>query len=52
MGGAWRNDHPDNIQAKHYWCSDKKKDRQEWMADGRSVEPLFRTHEIIGVLYR
>jgi hypothetical protein len=24
MGGAWRDDHPDNIQATHYWCNDEK----------------------------
>jgi len=21
MGGAWRDDHPDNIQAAHWWCN-------------------------------
>lgn len=21
MGGAWRDDHPDNIQATHWWCN-------------------------------
>lgn len=24
MGGAWRDDHPDNIQAVHYWCNSEK----------------------------
>ncbi len=24
MGGAWRDDHPDNIQATHFWCNDEK----------------------------
>ena len=24
MGGAWRDDHPDNIQATHWWCNDEK----------------------------
>lgn len=24
MGGAWRDDHPDNIQAAHSWCNDEK----------------------------
>jgi hypothetical protein len=24
MSGAWRDDHPDNIQAAHWWCSSKK----------------------------
>jgi hypothetical protein len=24
MGGAWRDDHPDNIQAVHRWCNDEK----------------------------
>jgi hypothetical protein len=24
MGGAFRDDHPDNIQAAHYWCNGEK----------------------------
>ncbi len=24
MGGAWRDDHPDNIQAAHRWCNSAK----------------------------
>jgi hypothetical protein len=24
MGGAWRDDHPDNIQALHWWCNGEK----------------------------
>jgi hypothetical protein len=24
MGGAWRDDHPDNIQATHWWCNSGK----------------------------
>jgi 5-methylcytosine-specific restriction endonuclease McrA len=24
MGGAWREDHPDNIQATHWWCNEAK----------------------------
>jgi hypothetical protein len=24
MGGAWRDDHPDNIQATHWWCNAEK----------------------------
>ena len=24
MGGAWRDDHPDNIQATHWWCNSEK----------------------------
>jgi hypothetical protein len=24
MGGAWRDDHPDNVQATHWWCNGKK----------------------------
>jgi hypothetical protein len=24
MGGAWRDDHPDNIQATHWWCNEQK----------------------------
>ncbi len=24
MGGAWRDDHPNNIQATHWWCNEEK----------------------------
>ena len=24
MGGAWRDDHPENIQAAHWWCNGAK----------------------------
>ena len=24
MGGAFRDDHPSNIQAVHYWCNSEK----------------------------
>jgi 5-methylcytosine-specific restriction endonuclease McrA len=24
MSGAWRDDHPDNIQAAHWWCNGDK----------------------------
>jgi hypothetical protein len=24
LGGAWRDDHPDNIQAVHWWCNGAK----------------------------
>jgi hypothetical protein len=24
MGGAWRDDHPENIQAVHWWCNSGK----------------------------
>ena len=24
MGGAWRDDHADNIQAVHWWCNGEK----------------------------
>jgi hypothetical protein len=24
MGGAWRDDHPDNVQAAHWWCNGDK----------------------------
>jgi hypothetical protein len=24
MGGTWRDDHPDNIQAVHWWCISEK----------------------------
>lgn len=28
MGEAWRDDHPDNIQAVHYWCNTEKGSRR------------------------
>jgi len=28
MGGAWRDDHPDNIQATHWWCNSEKGSRK------------------------
>lgn len=24
MGGAWRDDHPDNVRAAHWWCNSEK----------------------------
>jgi hypothetical protein len=36
MGGAWRDDHLDNIQAVHGWCNEEKA-RHEWTVDGRPV---------------
>jgi hypothetical protein len=24
MGGSWRDDHPNNIQAVHWWCNGEK----------------------------
>src|SRR6266702_4544267 len=27
MDGAWRDDHPANIQAVHWWCNGEKADR-------------------------
>jgi HNH endonuclease len=24
MGGAWKEDHPDNIEATHWWCNEQK----------------------------
>jgi hypothetical protein len=24
MGGTWGDDHPDNIQATHWWCNEEK----------------------------
>ena len=24
MGGAWRDDHPENIRAVHWWCNGEK----------------------------
>ena len=27
MGGAWRDDHPDDVQAVHWWCNGEKGSR-------------------------
>jgi hypothetical protein len=35
MGGAWRDDHPENIQATHSWCNEEK--RFAATADRRSM---------------
>jgi hypothetical protein len=24
MGGAWRDDHPDDVQTAHWWCNSEK----------------------------
>jgi hypothetical protein len=29
MDGAWRDDHPDNIQAVHWWCNGEKGSARE-----------------------
>ena len=36
MGGAWRDDHPENIQAVHWWCNSKRAQTDEAI-DDRSV---------------
>jgi hypothetical protein len=36
MGGARRDDHPDNIQATHLWCNEEK-GRTGWTGDGPSL---------------
>jgi hypothetical protein len=28
MGGSWRDDHPDNIAAVHWWCNGEKGSRR------------------------
>ena len=33
MGGAWRDDHPDNVQATHWWCNSEKGSTRK--TDGR-----------------
>jgi hypothetical protein len=38
MGEAWRDDHPDNIQATHWWCNG--------MTSGATVRWLPRPHKI------
>jgi len=35
MGGAWRDDHPSNVQATHYWCNGEKRSTR-WTTSGRS----------------
>jgi hypothetical protein len=36
MGGPFRDDHPGNIQATHYWCNGEK-DQPGWTSNGRSA---------------
>jgi hypothetical protein len=44
MGGAWRDDHPDNIQATHWWCNEEKgSTRMECGAAGQSSPLLHLT---------
>lgn len=31
MGGGWRDDHPDNIQAVHWWCNSEKGSTRDWV---------------------
>ena len=38
MGGAWRDDHPDNIQVTHWWCNEEKGSIRYGMTYGRSAE--------------
>ncbi|HTD56479.1 MAG TPA: HNH endonuclease signature motif containing protein, partial [Silvibacterium sp.] len=33
LGGAWRDDHPDNIQAVHWWCNGAKGSSRLWPED-------------------
>ena len=37
MGGAWRDDHPDNIQAAHRICNQEKGSRRD---SGQQRQPL------------
>jgi len=33
MNDAWRDDHPDNVQAVHWWCNGEKDRAQlDWKA--------------------
>jgi len=36
MGGAWRDDHPDNVRAAHWWCNGEK-GSTGLATDGRSA---------------
>jgi hypothetical protein len=44
MGGAWRDDHPDNIQATHWWCNEEKGSTR--MDEGR---PIIQTVDFLAV---
>jgi hypothetical protein len=38
MGGAGRDDHPDNIQATHWWCNEEIRINENGVTNGRSVD--------------
>lgn len=37
MGGAWRDDHQDNIQATHWWCNEEKWERKNHATGSTTV---------------
>ena len=49
MGGAWRDDHPDNIQATHWWCN-RTKGQPGLTSDGRSGVKRGRTAQILIII--
>lgn len=46
MGGAWRDDHPDNIQAAHWWCNEEIRINKNGLRHGRSVFPLCNSNSV------
>ena len=46
MGGAWRDDHPDNIQAFHRRCNLQKGSRR--LHPGQAVKPCDRNRSVYG----
>jgi hypothetical protein len=42
MAGGWKDDHPDDVQATHWWCNGEKKVQIGRLTADQSVEPRFR----------
>jgi hypothetical protein len=57
MGGSWGDDHPDNIQATHWWCNSEKGSNRlptQGSPQGRTkpaVKPPFRAHPVVAALF-
>src|SRR5215472_6655177 len=41
MGGSWSDDHPDNIQAVHWWCKRRERINKNGVTNGRLGDLVF-----------
>ena len=39
LGGAWRDDHPENIQAAHWWCNEEKGSTKDGGVNSKGLFP-------------